>query len=190
MKLFQMSYFLCRLYASVCSGAATHFSLCYILWVMLRPEAETNLLETWWIVNSTVYRGRQMGEEEEGEMKSSNREEKRSWKVMKELIKVSERCLCLMSVSVSGLYYDSDYLHCVPNTPPPPPNMVAVHTDICRLMSPLTAITTHNVITPLNSLLPSALWLLLPAASRYTVSLFPLQGQRTLIRACLVSCHV
>lgn len=44
----------------------------------MRPEAETNLLETWWIVNSTVFRGRQMGEEEEGEMKSSNREEKRS----------------------------------------------------------------------------------------------------------------
>lgn len=44
----------------------------------MRPEAETNLLETWWIVKSTVYRGRQMGEEEEGEMKSSNREEKRS----------------------------------------------------------------------------------------------------------------
>lgn len=35
-----------------------------------------DLFETWWIVNSTVYRGRQMGEEEEGEMKSSNREEK------------------------------------------------------------------------------------------------------------------
>lgn len=43
-----------------------------------------------------------MGEEEEGEMKSSNREEKRSWKVMKELIKVSERCLCLMSVLFLG----------------------------------------------------------------------------------------
>lgn len=36
--------------------------------------------------------------------------------------------------------------------------------NICRLMSPLMAITTHNVITPLNSLFPSALWLLLPAA--------------------------
>lgn len=36
--------------------------------------------------------------------------------------------------------------------------------NICRLMSPLMAITTHNVFTPLNSLFPSALWLLLPAA--------------------------
>lgn len=36
--------------------------------------------------------------------------------------------------------------------------------NICGLMSPWITVTTHNVITPLNSLLPSALWLLLPAA--------------------------
>lgn len=35
-------------------------------------------------------------------------------------------------------------------------------------MSPLTAITTYNVITPLNTLLLAALWLLLPAASLHT----------------------
>lgn len=69
----------------------------------------------------------------------------------------------LMCFISAGIHYRSDYLpvsrlH---------PTEAADRSDsqlanICRLMSPLTAITTHNVITPLNSLFPSALWLLLP----------------------------
>lgn len=51
--------------------------------------------------------------------------------------------------------------------PPPSPHGDSLLANICRLMSPLTAITTHNVITPLNSLLLSALWLLLPAAHKH-----------------------
>lgn len=77
--------------------------------------------------------------------------------------------MCFISVAeAAGLHYDSDYLHYVPRLRPPAVSTDSLLANICRLMSPLTAITTHNVITPLNSLLPSALWLLVPAAHHPT----------------------
>lgn len=108
--------------------------------------------------------------------------------------------MCFISVAeAAGLHHDSDYLHYVPRLRPP---VAAVSADsllayICRLMSPLMAITTHNVITPLNSLLPSALWLLVPGAHQPSAKKHSQlacfhcrakQGHRRLSRASLVSC--
>lgn len=51
-------------------------------------------------------------------------------------------------------------------------------------MSPLMAITAHNVITPLDSLLPPALSILLPAVQNtHSCKLLPLQDQVVPIRA-------